>query len=48
MSAHRLNITNTVTIPLDYENKDGIYKIAGLFKDNPEQVGGGSGINIRT
>lgn len=39
MSAYQLNITNTVTIPLDYENKDGIYKIAGLFKDNPEQVG---------
>jgi len=38
MSTYQLNTTNTVTIPLDYENKDGIYKIAGLFKDNPDQI----------
>ena len=32
------NIKSTVKIPLKYGKNSGIYKIAGLFKENPEQV----------
>jgi hypothetical protein len=32
------NIKSTVKIPLKYGSDSGIYKIAGLFKENPEQV----------
>jgi len=32
------NVRDTITIPLSYENESGIYQIAGLFKDNPEQL----------